>query len=415
MKVLRWDINRCFGILYWFVSLLIFAFVAKDDEKIIGELLIFHIPLTKWLIHLLFFVAFCLVFIVLKKKIVIDAIEISLAIKLFVDILSTCFLNTPESYAFIVWADIGVLAYFVSRNITINLDTVLSIYEVFALILGIQTILSGLLLLQKGVSFDSVVFKSQLRIPFAGSNLIAGTISSAFLCVIARYKRSNAKYFLMIAKLVIYLLAILFIRSRGSIVLLLFILDWTLIKTIKRVNDKVKRFILYSALFVGNIAGIVFMLKSTVVANYFSRYIEASNDVTSGRLDIWQYAWGEFIRHPLFGRGISFESHVITNYTGAHNIWLDTLMSSGVMGYLLHLLALLFMIRKIRLYQKRQQRKKRALFACMIALGFLYMNSMIEVTYYNYINDLIFWSLSGFLLSEMEKNTKTIECISILS
>lgn len=390
--------------IYWIMTLLIFAFVANNDEKFAGELLVHYIPGTKWLVHIAFLVLFTAVSLVFVRKVLVDKIEVILFLKLIVDIISTCVINEPESIAFIIWADIGVLTYFICRNESVELKNLLNIYESFALVLSVQTIVAGMLLLQNGISFDSVIFKSQLRIPFAGSNLIADIISSALLCTFARYDVNETKKAYFIAKTLIYVIASLFIRSRGSIIALLVVLDWTILKRIRSVNGNFKRILFYIMLATINLIVIVYSLNSAIVESYFSRYLDASSDITSGRLQIWQFAWDEFTKHPIFGRGISFTADIFQQYTGAHNIWLDTLMSSGIFGFIFHLLAIGMIAYELRLYRRRGGTSDKTVFACSVILLFLYLDSMFEVSYYNYINDVIFWSLSGFLISEISSS-----------
>ena len=386
---------------YWIMTLIIFAFVANNDEKFVGELLVHYIPGTKWLVHFVFLVLFIVVSSFFLRKIIVDKIELVLLFKLIIDIISTCVINKPESIAFIIWADIGVLAYLICRNERLELDKVLTIYEWFALLLSVQAIGAGLLLLQSGISFENVIFKSRLRIPFAGSNLIADIISSALLCLFARYDAKDTKKIIFAAKVLVYIVASLFIRSRGSIVVLLVVLDWTLIKRIQKIRGNSKRIISYFLLVTINLIVIVYSLNSAIVESYFSRYLDASSDITSGRIQIWQFAWNEFTSRPILGRGISFTADIFRQYTGAHNIWLDTLMSSGILGFILHLTAIGFVVNKVRSNRVRNGAFNKTVFACSVVLLFLYLDSLFEVSYFNYINDVVFWSLGGYLISEL--------------
>ncbi len=395
----RLSSSRIMGNVYWIITLFIFAFIANNDKSFIGELRVLYIPGTKWLVHLLFLFAFCSVWFLLIRKLVLDKIMLLLFLKTIIDVISTCFINTPESLAFIVWTNIGLLVYIICRNVNVNLEAVLSCYELFALLLSIQSILTGISLYKSGTGFNDPFFKSQLRIPFAGSNIAAGIISSSLLCTVASYSKTRSRL-LFILKVACSALAILFIRSRGSILLLLIILDLTLVSRIRKMNEKWKKIIWYFALITTNAIALVFALNSSSVEEYFSRNISTSLDISSGRFAIWQYAWSEFLNHPLFGRGISFTAAQFDRYTGAHNIWLDTLMSSGIIGFLLHMVVVFNIINRIRF---RYKCLNKTMLSCVIVLLFLYSNSLIEVSYYNYINDVIFWSLSGFLFSEIAK------------
>lgn len=401
MKAKRLNLNRLSEWLYWIVTFFVFAFVANNDAKFIGELLVFYIPGTKWLVHFLFLLAHIVMLALITQRIAIDNIEVILLLKLICDIVSTCMINKPDSFAFILWANIGVFSYIICRNSKLNLQNVLDLFELFALLLSFQTIITGFMLFQNGIVFESTIFKSRLRIPFAGSNLVSGVVSSAMICVLSRYESQKTKKVFFSIKLIIYIVALLVIRSRGSILLLFFILDWMFLKRIKSLNNSSRRVLLYILLIVVNLSVVIYALNSAAVEMYFSRYLHASSDITSGRLQIWQYAWEEFIRHPILGRGISFESDRFTRYTGAHNIWLDTLMSTGVIGFLLHFILIYLVINRIRMISKNRFHFNKSVFACTMALTFLYLDSLVEVSYYNYINDVIFWSLCGALIADI--------------
>lgn len=396
------NIKKHLGIIYWFITLLIFTLVGNNTGYS-DELLLFHYSGTKWLIHSLFLIIYFFFFVVFVKKIYIDYAMIILLLKFLFDIFSTYIINTPASFCFILWADVGVFIYLICRNVKAKLDNVLNLYELFSIVLSIQTILTGILISRNGVSFQSVVFKSILRIPFASSNIIAGVVATAIISVTVRYEAKKTNLVLFVIKQGLLLTAFLFIRSRGSILLLLFVLDWVFFKKISSIRQNIKRALVYSLFILVNVLVLAYLLNSAIVEAYFSRYqdVGPSNDVTSGRVSIWKYSWDEFCKKPIWGRGTIYDSDVFSKFTGSHNIWLETLMNSGGIGFLFHVVVILYVINTIRTKIRNRRVFSKAERACGIIISFLYINSLFEESYYNYINDVLFWSLIGFFIQEL--------------
>ena len=85
-------------------------------------------------------------------------------------------------------------------------------------------------------------------------------------------------------------------------------------------------------------------------------------------------------------------------------------MNSGITGFIFHFCVVIKLLqmrvgktklRKLLVIGKASQDK----LCTVVILVTLYVNSMVEVSYYNYINDVLFWSLAGFLSRDCKDDT----------
>lgn len=403
MRSIKFNVNRNLSNIYWLCTLLIFAFVASNDG-FDSVLKVFYFPGTKWLIHLCFLMVYIAGWLFFSHKIKVDGIAILLFVKLCWDIVSSYLLNRvaiEDHYQFLIFADTAILAYLICRNLKTNLNTVLWMYECFALILCIQVIVTGILVQREGIAFNLVIFKSYIRIPFAASNLIITVIGPAVINLIMN---RNEKTITFILKLVVYVLAIIFLKSRGGLLLLLIMLDYTILKRIKIIEKKGNRAVAYLIFLACNVVLLIYLFTAPFMVAFFNGYLGTNsfNDLTSRRGEVWEYSWNEFLKNPICGRGLYYDESSFIGATGAHNIWLETLMGSGIIGFLLHIMIIFILISRIRRYSSKQHINKKTINACVIILLFYYLNSMFEVCYYNYIHDILFWSIAGFLIAALE-------------
>lgn len=78
----------------------------------------------------------------------------------------------------------------------------------------------------------------------------------------------------------------------------------------------------------------------------FLKIQNVGNDTSSTtRILMWQYAWRTFLEHPLFGIGwfgikySSLTNTIIDATTGCHNIYLELLAETGIIGFLVFAIA----------------------------------------------------------------------------
>lgn len=144
---------------------------------------------------------------------------------------------------------------------------------------------------------------------------------------------------------------------------------------------------------------------------------EVGGDFSSGRLILWQLAFEEFQKSPLIGNGWGYYAKVApqsgnTHVTNAHNITLQLLCETGVVGFVL--VAALFMSISIdSIRALRQSRSNSAVFSNVLLsiafVLFLLLEGLVDNTIY-YPFDYLLLVLSSLLVSNcMKLDTLTHE------
>ncbi|MEK7452462.1 MAG: O-antigen ligase family protein, partial [Patescibacteria group bacterium] len=164
-------------------------------------------------------------------------------------------------------------------------------------------------------------------------------------------KKSSASVFFLFCSILLFG-GILVSKTRGAVVgILLSLLLGFLLWIVKKQSKKQMAlfFTIMLCVFVGG-----FLFQKTTVKNIFDKYVVHSNDPnTKDRLGDWNSAWRGFLAHPVKGTG--YENYFrsadlffspklnMTEYQFSdkpHNHYLEILVSSGVIGFILYLFIL---------------------------------------------------------------------------
>lgn len=148
--------------------------------------------------------------------------------------------------------------------------------------------------------------------------------------------------------LIILLFGLLLTQKRAHMLFTIFAISLVYVQFSQFNSDKVKKML---KVFYLTAFAVGFFLVISQITNVgqllFSRVIEtfqelaAGEDITSNRIPIWRHAWDVFLEHPYFGVGWgNFRDTVIGNVTvrtamETHNIYLQLLSETGVIGTLL--------------------------------------------------------------------------------
>lgn len=116
------------------------------------------------------------------------------------------------------------------------------------------------------------------------------------------------------------------------------------------------------------------------------------NSLSSSRLDIYAHEYNRFLDHPLFGNGMVFNNE--TSVSGAHNLVIELLVQSGIVGLLLYVVPLLIVLRHAAKNMDQEGMSGWLLFLIAILL-----HGMVEVNFFNYSTDLLFWTACGIVMS----------------
>ena len=167
-------------------------------------------------------------------------------------------------------------------------------------------------------------------------NYIYGYLTFSMLFHLLRYydRRSLIHLLAAIAIVIVTFLT----GSRGSILSIAAVMILVSFHAVMQSKNKARNLMLFSVLVVGLFAmsRILLVLMPPEVAVRFSLdYIEEKG--TTGRLSTWKALWDQFYHAPvlreLFGYGYG-TTRLLNTYNGnvAHNLYLDNLISLGLLG-----------------------------------------------------------------------------------
>lgn len=275
----------------------------------------------------------------------------------------------------------------------------LKLILVFGLILSIETLIS---LVFGEYSWNLTYFKFMFGIPIGKSNYIGCFILPVFellfLDVIDIKNKIIKVIFLMIMAG-----AIIATKSRGTwLILSIFIL----ISYYNSMREKNKNKYTINAIVLLIVLILIFNyekvfdgLSSVLLGNFESISSQYSifDRLTSMRSSVNGIAFEHFLEYPLFGNGPVYLS---LSYR-AHNLFIDILYQSGIIGSLLYFASLLVINRRTKKSGlTRVGRKVKLVLILMV------VHAMIEPSLLMFPVDFIFWILICILLNEKVSKPK---------
>ena len=159
---------------------------------------------------------------------------------------------------------------------------------------------------------------SPLALSYAGSLTLA-------LCIFELlYNKNRSKiYSIYLSITIVFSLIMFFLgASRGSVVAMFFCLP--ILFYYGSIKNRL-RFILFALV----ISPVIIWGAIKSGSSVFSRVAQTvSGEGTADRGDLWKYSWIEFVENPFFGGRIEIGFY-------PHNFILETLMSTGILGFIL--------------------------------------------------------------------------------
>ena len=373
--------------IYLLVCLFIIAFVEIEASGSV-PLRVFYLSQNKgYLLFMLSMVTYFTICLYGGCKIIkFDRVILLLGLKCILDLIPYIIdrsIGDAIYWYFFSMMCIMPIIYCIFRNYTNTPTKIIRYLTPFGLILIFQEVLT---VFYNGYPFDSFEYKHYLRIPAAHSNII-GVILLSILCF--RLQLKNKSKFGIIVN-ILFVIGLLIIQSTGSLLLLV---CWFLLIQYKKLlmrNVILARLLIVAIL----VVGIVIFIKS----NFYQIFFEIKSNLkitlavlTSGRTDIWELAYLNFLQNPILGSGIGVTEYdigyeVVT--TGAHNIVLDLLVQSGLVGLFLYASAVFYGIRKAKNYNDYNK-------AIRIGVLVLLSYSLLEVCYFNYSCLFVCWMFIG--------------------
>ncbi len=385
------------GLLFFDITFLLFAFVGLNSDSYTTKLNIFFIPGNKNLYHFIVCGVFLITLFVMRRGCLkIDGVVIILAIKMIYDCINSFYMQDIPIENWVRWfqTDLAFLSYFVVINTDIKLKDLIKKFEFFSAIIAIQVI--HVFILNRDLA--SYTFKNAMRIPFAMSNVISGVLVAALIAVVLQDDMRKDKRILLC---LLYMAGILQTRSRSAIFLLDLLMLWRIRKT-EHIAKRIRWYVLWITI---NVLAIIVVSKTPQMQAFFAgiKGFGSLNDFSTNRIDLLKYGFEEFKKSPLFGRGVYYDKSIFIGSTGIHNILLELLAESGIIGFALYMTALTLVVYKSKI-NKPYSKDNYQLVIFGILLSF-FINSFVEVVYFNYIYDVLFWSFSAVMVKNLSCNT----------
>ncbi len=147
----------------------------------------------------------------------------------------------------------------------------------------------------------------------------------------------------------INLTAMLMFASRGAMVSLITTSILTILILLRKFKLKNKIKLIISSIAIISIAAfIVYVNVDVEILNRIFDFEETVETGGSGRLDIWRGAWSLFVSNPI--KGLGFGGHMGRTNKVVHNMYLSTLVDTGIIGFALFIVSIvLILIETIKL------------------------------------------------------------------
>ncbi|MEG1790792.1 MAG: O-antigen ligase family protein [Clostridia bacterium] len=377
------------------LTLFIFSVFALEGSNESAKILIPYINANPTFLHLALTVLLCLFFLLIKIK-RNDKIEFDIVciLLLFQCVLNLLPIIRPNFDATDFWGHylntlMSLIIYFIFYNSNIETKSVVKYFVIFGIVISIQVIWTALLI---DIPFSDVVFKNYMRIPYSSSNMIC----TILVPIVFMVMRANIKSLWKLLIVFLLIVGIVLCHSRGGILILAVM---TLIELITRIMRQKNKVLYCLVLCTIIIIGIGVFLFEPSVKRFLLGYIADKeftlDGLTSGRLSIYIAQLKTVKQSPIFGTGLFYSADAPS---GAHNLFIDLLAKCGIVGFIVYTLALYFVFRKTS--KKMFKIYKYEIQPLYIFLISLFLYSMIEVCYFNYNSDLIFWMIAGILQSK---------------
>ena len=377
--------------LYFILTLFIFAFVSLPNTVgSAAEISIFYITGKKIIIHfaLSIFILITLIFIS-SKNLKFDLIAILLLSRIGFNLIPVLYVNE----AFNIWGNyltviISFISYFIANNYSGSIKKISKYFIYFGLAISSQVLLTASRI---QYSLLDIRYKYYMRIPLAASNVIACYIAPVFFLINkSKYQKILKFLFFTFAGI-----ALIYTKSRGAIFSLLIVSVLYLGTNFKYTKKNIVRLFIVIVL----VTVVSFInLEVSSVSQYFGGYSGISyggnsfiNSLSSGRISIYLEELERGTHRPIFGNGMWY----IDGTSGSHNFLIDLFVQSGFVGLFIYIFVLAYLIYTIKI----KKRKRISLYGLDFAVIVFLINGLVEVSFFNYITDTIFWFFAGVITS----------------
>ena len=178
-------------------------------------------------------------------------------------------------------------------------------------------------------------------------------------------EKNNYKKILYVLLLIAGLFALIKTNKRGMLLFTVFLFFIVILFYNK---SRIKRSLILIA--TACVIGLFILFFTELGARLLNKFTEGG---LSGREQLWKNAWEEFVSHPILGIGI--DSYTIKYKLDAHNIYLQVLCETGIVGFSFFIIFILrntFRALKICLFEFQDEKiKEIVFFSCFVQGIFL--------------------------------------------
>lgn len=198
------------------------------------------------------------------------------------------------------------------------------------------------------------------------------------------------------------LLAMFFENRRSEIICLagvVFVL-FLLSLNPQRMREALKKVFLFLGAAILLVLTVYYLYKSGRLGRFeglIQKYVmkeAAGQDVSGGRLELWEIAWKLFLSHPLFGIGWERFMGYNTFHHDVHNTYLQWLCETGIVGFVLIFLPTLVLLR-MSYKQMKKMIKDRSVDATVTSMAVVGFGTQLFFFVINFI-DPAFYHLNYF-------------------
>lgn len=376
---------------YLLLILLIFAFVTYPGSTNSAEdpvVWYFNgLPIYFALVVTVLFLLWVIMKGAMKR---IDTAGILLMTRLFICIVPLLYVSSIVSlsahYPVVIFT---LSAYLIGKSSSWRYEHQIGkIIVIFGIILCVQVIQTSQLI---PVDYFNLTYKQYMRIPIAASNVIAAYIVPILILFIFNYKPSKL---VKISIISLFVFALVLTKSRGGIVSL--ILTYVIYFVFFKYHF---RLVYILPIVLALSIGVYFILDIPEVKMFMLGFSADSssidvNSLSSNRLELFSEEFNRFLKHPLFGNGMIFNAD--TSISGSHNLFIELLVQSGLVGTLTYIIPIVIVFRR-----SISIKTKHSIGWLMFLIATL-LHGMVEVNFFNYSTDIIFWSVCGLVMSARE-------------
>lgn len=267
-----------------------------------------------------------------------------------------------------------------------SMETFFKVVNICVLVVSIETIYQSVVGILPQVSYIIPWYKSNMIIPFGGSNTLSAIILPVWT---AQLFVSQPKTKLRMAFILVMTVALILTKSRFAMLIMFLVFMRAMNKNSSSII-RLLSFIIIAGLFY------LFITNLELVTTLFSGFSDdveggAANKLSSGRMSYFSTYIDGFLKNPVIGYGPNYED------SRAHNIIIDVLYQNGVVGLFLFISGISYVLKGSKKKALSPQIGYEIEYTRIIVIIYL-IQSLAEITYFTYyICDLIFLPCVAFL------------------